>query len=88
MAGVFVEPDVSSSDLPLRMTGPSTHRRNRLTSSPCSFGRLDVSDVAIPHGRVHCFSQEALSELVQLLEKKSGKTEILRFLTFRLDFNE
>lgn len=32
--------------------------------------------------------QETLSELVRMLEEKSAKTEILRFLTFRLDFNE
>lgn len=35
-----------------------------------------------------CVVQETLSELVRLLEEKSAKTEILRFLTFRLDFNE
>ena len=32
--------------------------------------------------------QAKLSELVCMLEQKSGKMEILRFLTFRLDFNE
>eukprot|EP00904_Undaria_pinnatifida_P002799 jgi/Undpi1/1251/HiC_scaffold_108.g14165.m1 len=32
--------------------------------------------------------EEALSSLVRLLEEKSGRTEILRYLTFRLDFNE
>lgn len=32
--------------------------------------------------------QEKLSELVGMLEEKSGKMEILRFLIFRLDFNE
>lgn len=35
-----------------------------------------------------CVVQETLSELVRMLEEKSAKTEILRFLTFRLDFNE
>jgi len=42
------------------------------------------------NGMVQWFngSQEKLSKLMGMLEQKSGKMEILRFLTFRLDFNE
>ncbi|CAM9222888.1 unnamed protein product [Discosporangium mesarthrocarpum] len=46
-----------------------------------SFGVAKIEETAQQY-------QTLLFELVSVLEHKSAKTEILRFLTFRLDFNE
>ncbi|CAM9311005.1 unnamed protein product [Laminaria digitata] len=58
------------------------------TSGRDPFGMASIDDTARRYEARGYMHYEALTALVRLLEEKSGKTEILRFLTFRLDFND
>ena len=57
-------------------------------SASCAWIDFCVSNQRWQYLRHAPWLQAKLSELVCMLEQKSGKMEILRFLTFRLDFNE
>ncbi|CAM9606481.1 unnamed protein product [Scytosiphon promiscuus] len=59
--------------------GETPHGRGRLGRDP--FGMGNIEDTARRY-------EEKLSELMRMLEQRSGNMEILRFLTFRLDFND